>query len=48
MIENKIWLKNKNQFVIGADEVGRGSFGIVVSRSDSIDNAKVGVLSERW
>ena len=29
-------------------EVERGSFGIVVSRNDSIDNAKVRVLSERW
>ena len=26
MIENKIWLNNPNQYVIGADEVGRGSF----------------------
>ena len=26
MIENKIWLNNPNQHIIGADEVGRGSF----------------------
>ena len=26
MIENNIWLENPNQYVIGADEVGRGCF----------------------
>ncbi|GIS31743.1 MAG: hypothetical protein Ct9H90mP3_5390 [Flammeovirgaceae bacterium] len=25
MIENKVWSNNPNQFVKGADEVGRGS-----------------------
>ena len=38
MIENKIWLKNKNQFVIGADEVGRGSFaGPIVAAAVKIN-----------
>ena len=26
MIEDKIWSKNPNKFIVGADEVGRGSF----------------------
>ena len=26
MIENTIWAENPNQYVIGADEVGRGCF----------------------
>ena len=26
MIEDKIWSDNPDQFIIGADEVGRGSF----------------------
>ena len=26
MIEDKIWLENPNKFIVGADEVGRGSF----------------------
>ena len=26
MIEDKIWSKNPNMFIVGADEVGRGSF----------------------
>ena len=26
MIEDKIWSENPNMFIVGADEVGRGSF----------------------
>ena len=26
MIEDKIWSENPNKFIVGADEVGRGSF----------------------
>ncbi|MAE33248.1 MAG: ribonuclease HII, partial [Actinobacteria bacterium] len=26
MIEDKIWLEDPNKYIIGADEVGRGSF----------------------
>ena len=34
MIENEIWNNNPNQFVIGADEVGRGSIaGPIVAAS---------------
>ena len=34
MIENKNWEKNKNQLIIGADEVGRGSLaGPIVGAS---------------
>lgn len=47
MIENKIWLKNKNQFVIGADEVGRGSFaGPIVAAAVKINKSHEYLLTE--
>ncbi len=47
MIENKIWLKNKNQFVIGADEVGRGSFaGPIVAAAVKINKSHEDLLTE--
>ncbi len=47
MIENKIWLNNKNQFVIGADEVGRGSFaGPIVAAAVKINKSHEYLLTE--
>tara|TARA_B100001250_G_scaffold319110_1_gene281846 strand:+ start:515 stop:1105 length:591 start_codon:yes stop_codon:yes gene_type:complete len=47
MIENKIWLNNPNQYVIGADEVGRGSFaGPIVAAAVKIKKSHEYLLTE--
>ncbi len=47
MIENKIWNNNHSQFVIGADEVGRGSFaGPIVAAAVKINKSHEYLLSE--
>ena len=47
MIENKIWQNNENQFVIGADEVGRGSFaGPIVGAAVKINKSHEYLLTE--
>ena len=47
MIENKVWSNNPNQFVIGADEVGRGSFaGPIVGAAVKINKSHEDLLIE--
>ena len=47
MIENKIWLNNPNQYIIGADEVGRGSFaGPIVAAAVKIKKSHENLLTE--
>ena len=50
MIENEIWNNNPNQFVIGADEVGRGSIaGPIVAASVRLsfkDNMHLGSVKD--
>ena len=47
MIENKVWSNNPNQFVIGADEVGRGSFaGPIVGAAVKINKSHEDLLVE--
>ena len=47
MIENKIWLNNPNQHIIGADEVGRGSFaGPIVAAAVKIKKSHKNLLTE--
>ncbi len=47
MIENKVWSNNQNQYVIGADEVGRGSFaGPIVAAAVKIKKSHEYLLTE--
>ena len=47
MIENKIWNKDPSQYVIGADEVGRGSFaGPIVACAVKINKSHDYLLGE--
>ncbi len=47
MIENKVWSNNPNQYVIGADEVGRGSFaGPIVASAVKINKSHEYLLEE--
>ena len=47
MIENKVWSNNPNLFVIGADEVGRGSFaGPIVGAAVKINKSHEDLLVE--
>jgi len=47
MIENKIWNKDPGQYVIGADEVGRGSFaGPIVASAVKINKSHEYLLGE--
>ena len=47
MIENKNWEKNKNQLIIGADEVGRGSLaGPIVGAAVKLKFLDIDLLSD--
>jgi len=47
MIENKIWINDPSQYVIGADEVGRGSFaGPIVASAVKINKTHEYLLGE--
>ena len=47
MIENKNWDKNKNQLIIGADEVGRGSLaGPIVGAAVKLKFLDIDLLSD--
>ena len=47
MIENKNWEKNKNQSIIGADEVGRGSLaGPIVGAAVKLKFLDIDLLSD--
>ena len=47
MIENKVWSNDPNQYVIGADEVGRGSFaGPIVAAAVKIKKSHEYLLKD--
>ena len=47
MIENKNWESNKNQIIIGADEVGRGSLaGPIVGAAVKLKFLDIDLLSD--
>ena len=47
MIENKVWRNDPNQYVIGADEVGRGSFaGPIVAAAVKIKKSHEYLLKD--
>ena len=46
MIEDKIWLEDPNKYIIGADEVGRGSFaGPICASAVKIKHSHLELLS---
>jgi ribonuclease HII len=46
MIEDKIWLEDPNKYIIGADEVGRGSFaGPICASAVKINHSHLELLS---
>ena len=46
MIEDKIWLQDPNKYIIGADEVGRGSFaGPICASAVKIKHSHLELLS---
>ena len=46
MIEDKIWLQDPNKYIIGADEVGRGSFaGPICASAVKINHSHLELLS---
>ena len=46
MIEDKIWLENPNKFIVGADEVGRGSFaGPICAAAVKINYSHLALLT---
>ena len=45
MIEHKIWAESPNEFIVGADEVGRGSIaGPIVAASVILNSAHLPLL----
>ena len=46
MIEDKVWSENPNQYIIGADEVGRGSFaGPICAAAVKINYSHLALLT---